>query len=479
MTFSAKISFQKSYDLLTLFSLSVAIYGFLQFHYVTHTPPDMNFPLLIVSLLLLLFPERPVFLLLFAGFGAAQYLSVLSVTSNHMMLAFLLWVYVIVAALFCFVRERSINIEPERFYKIFAPPGRLLLLTMYFFGVFHKLNFGFLNPDVSCASMVVDSLIFVPHGHVLPHFVYLMASYGTLAGEALIALMLIFPRTRYYAVVAGILFHMLISFSAFRYYVPFTMISIAMHVLFLDAAILQRLRAGVLGKFTMIGSSVIGRLVLAAPVLLAFMLFHFVFDYGALLQALLVWGVVGGVITLAVLVYDRPVVTMLAEKNYFISSLKILNLLPVLFFLSCFSPYFGFKTGQTINMFANLETEQGRSNHYIFRSPLPYLFDYQNDLVEILETDDPTLKNLEGRPLAITGYAFESTLLDNSGAYVKFRRHGAIQEIHGLTEEQKKAFHKPYLARKFMVFNVVNTSQPRQCLDIVDFDRLPGQPENR
>jgi hypothetical protein len=112
----------------------------------------------------------------------------------------------------------------------------------------------------------------------------------------------------------------------------------------------------------------------------------------------------------------------------------------------------------------------GKSNHYIIRT-LPYIFDYQNDLVTIIETDDPSLKPLEGEDLAIVGIYFERILLGNPKAYVKYRRGGAVHEIHGLTPEQLKSFRKPLLFTKFMVFNIVNTRDPRSCMDASDVTR--------
>ena len=46
-------------------------------------------------------------------------------------------------------------------------------------------------------------------------------------------------------------------------------------------------------------------------------------------------------------------------------------------------------------MFSNLHTEGGQTNHLLFSSP-PYLFDYQQDVVQIIATSSPA-----PRPVAL------------------------------------------------------------------------------
>src|SRR5690606_24843436 len=61
-----------------------------------------------------------------------------------------------------------------------------------------------------------------------------------------------------------------------------------------------------------------------------------------------------------------------------------LNVVGIVFFVSCALPYLGLKTAQTVNMFSNLRLEGGVNNHLIMRA-LPMPFGYLDDLVEITE----------------------------------------------------------------------------------------------
>ena len=69
-------------------------------------------------------------------------------------------------------------------------------------------------------------------------------------------------------------------------------------------------------------------------------------------------------------------------------------LVPLLVVANGLTPYLEVKTGYGWNMYANLRTVDGDSNHFVDpRAPLP-LTDEQADLVRIISTDDPGLAAL-------------------------------------------------------------------------------------
>ena len=65
-------------------------------------------------------------------------------------------------------------------------------------------------------------------------------------------------------------------------------------------------------------------------------------------------------------------------------------LVPLLVVANGLTPYLELKTAYGWNMYANLRTVDGDSNHFVVRSTLP-LTDEQADLVRIISTDDPGL----------------------------------------------------------------------------------------
>ena len=65
--------------------------------------------------------------------------------------------------------------------------------------------------------------------------------------------------------------------------------------------------------------------------------------------------------------------------------------LPALLVFDGINPYLGLKTDTAFAMYSNLRSEGGRTNHLIWRHPLD-LGNYQEDLVQIVESNDPPLK---------------------------------------------------------------------------------------
>ena len=83
---------------------------------------------------------------------------------------------------------------------------------------------------------------------------------------------------------------------------------------------------------------------------------------------------------------------------------------PLLVFANGLTPYLELKTGYGWNMYANLRTVDGESNHLVVRRTLP-LTDEQADLVRIIATDDPGLAAYEVRDYALTWQQFRIYLV--------------------------------------------------------------------
>jgi len=115
----------------------------------------------------------------------------------------------------------------------FTTAGQACLVVMYFFGVFHKINTDFLNPETSCATALWREMPWPLHliDHPIMHY---LAIYGTFVVEGVLVLMLFSRRFRHIAVVFGILFHLMLALSNYSMYISFTTLAIALHCLFLN-----------------------------------------------------------------------------------------------------------------------------------------------------------------------------------------------------------------------------------------------------
>lgn len=253
-----------------------------------------------------------------------------------------------------------------RIFDRFAPAGCAALLVMYFFGIFHKINTDFLDPATSCAT-TLWRLMPWPLSALQGPVIDYAAIYGTFAVEGAIVAALLSRRFRHWGIAAGIAFHLLLSLSTYAMYISFTTLSIALHSLFLTEEAAQKTLA----------SPTVGyvRSKLAQPI------------YKLGVMGLCLWLAVfafGGQYTLATLAALPLVLPFCwAVLRYGSASDRERGATPVigiivgaLFFANCAMPYFGLKTAQSVNMFANLRLEAGVSNHLIFnaeRRPFGYL----------------------------------------------------------------------------------------------------------
>ena len=305
----------------------------------------------------------------------------------------------------------------EKMYALYAPAGRWLLLVMYFWGIFHKINTDYLNVDYSCASFLVRSLDYmVPFGLAEMVWVHYLAIYGTFVIEGLALVLLLIPSQRYYGRIIGILFHLLIGFAYFRDYQGFSLISIALHSLFVPAGSVEKTSAlRIFGR--PLPWSAISVCVLIFSMLLAF-------TYNAFL-----WGVLSVVVILWTVFFTRASPKIYKQehfKRYFKPAVGAFLIIPLIYFLQCATPYVGLKTAQSLSMFSNLRTEGGMSNHYFFPKP-PYLFNYQRDLVRITKMGDQDMPPggridiLTGRPVGQVYYQFIHFLKENPGVYVEYQ----------------------------------------------------------
>jgi hypothetical protein len=150
------------------------------------------------------------------------------------------------------------------------------------------------------------------------------------------------------------------------------------------------------------------------------------------------------------------------------SPLAALNLLPVLFFLHCMSPYVGLGTGGVMAMFSGLRTEGGISNHYIIREPI-HLFPYQDTVVYFESATNPSFAKLaaEGQGVVMFDFQRHITYREQLALPLTVRVNDRIYPLE--TPQQLIEFMGEYfteqswLERKYMSFRVVDDPRPKKC----------------
>lgn len=375
------------------------------------------------------------------------------VFSNHTALKNFMVLGLLVAGIEAMVRGKDKNWILLRV----APYGGLLLIGLYFFGVFHKINSDFLNPGVSCAVALWQQM-------PLPEFLkvsgpfHLAGIYGTFIIETLIAACLLIRRLRLLGIAFGIGFHMLLATSSYEFYSTFSILTIALHTLFLHPHSHRTLieDPGFVAFRTWAGRWS-GQL--AIGVYCAFLVFV---AYVSLPTqfGVLCWAFVGPLIWI---VWkhgrqDHDLVDWAALRSIWVPALF------AVFLLNGFSPYLGMKTAQSFNMFANLRLEGGVSNHLVFpNAPEGYLA----DVVEIIDSRGvPWFGYIEREGLALVYYDFLNHM-ERAGDQVRvsYRRDGEVREDispSALSEEFDQVLH-PRWVRKWFHFVPVDLKEPKQC----------------
>lgn len=416
--------------------------------------------------------------------GFVATLATMPVTSNHTFMRIFLMAGMLFSFLYIYIKHKhALRVTPGDFYVVFAPYGKAMLVIMYFYGVFHKINTDFLNPDTSCAVTLWE-LYPLPFGLADAVWVHYIAIYAALIIEAAIIVMLFIPRTKYWGLLLGLGFHFVLGINGYRFFVAFSSMTFALHFLFLPAGFLTRVRQGGIGRSM---SSrrwaypvvVLGLLGVYAGVLgFGWMSFYY--------ATLSLFIVVSVAILVAVALYGQSGTVRRADTwRGLHSPSPVLYLLGIAFFINGAMPYLGLKTEQSLNMFSNLYTERGETNHLVITEPF-YLADFQNDVVRIMRTNEPYFADVRDEGLLIPWFEFRRMISQTPMEYRRFLMLEYMRdgEIHVITPEyvSQAGVVEPLSAwlEDWFHFRYITTIRPQVCgghklpegRDAIDKDRM-------
>jgi hypothetical protein len=452
--------FQAYYDM----PLATALPAFDYFTLLAVHKP-LEIAALLLSLLLIAAPRLYDIFFLLIAVTVIQFWLLFPVNSNHMFMEFVFMTAACLVFAASYAQLRAAGPAGWReAYRRIAPIGRWVLLIMYFFGIFHKINTDFLDPAASCAVTLWRLTPFMPQAIAESPFFHQAAIYGTFAAEGLAMALLMGPaRYRHWGIITGIFFHSFIGINQYVFYSPFTLLGIGLHSLFLTPTTAGRLCA--LGRILFRGRNWL-RWALAAAV---FAFFLYMFDrqtasYNSLriFQALLTAAFAGAILLVRRPVRPRDALTgaMLLRTQGVIAPLAV-----TLFFLNGWLPYVGLKTGQSLAMFSNLRTERGETNHLLMPDAWLSLFPFQQRVVKVLEAKHASfLEGVAAQGGSMTDYSFrawlaaypeaEVTFIDADGKKVHLARAGDAPEW------QRP---EPHFLRKLMVFRILRDERPVAC----------------
>ena len=421
-----------------------------------------------VALLLVWRPRWTQLLGLLAAVMLTRYMIAMPVAGNNKMITAFMNAGILIIGVHALLRYQTIADIRDHMYEHMRVVARALLAVMYFYGIFHKINTDFLDPSVSCAVGLYTPLA-RPFGLEDNLFGRYLAIYVTFVIEAIAIVSLYWKR--YFAVgfILALVFHYVIPISAYSWYMDFSSLVFALYVLSIPAPASEALYRILLGAanplrvtFGRIGILVPGGAVLLFTVTVV-MLLHYAYPRGSFDMMvhsvwILIWAAVGGV---AMIVLAYVALQNLPCQNVSAPRRPLwVYLVPGMFFLSCLSPYVGLKTESSINMFSNLHTEGGQTNHLLFTKP-PYLFSYQNEVVKIVDSSEPYLVRQSRAGNYHILLDLKRRLRWNPEAWVTYVKDGET-----VTRAKAATFGDDMpnvLERKFLVFKLVDFSRPKVC----------------
>jgi hypothetical protein len=346
--------------------------------------------------------------------------------------------------------------------------GRGLLAVMYFYGIFHKINADFLDPRVSCA-VALYTPIMAPFGLGENIYGKYLAIASTFIVETITLVALYWRRWFAIGLFCGLVFHYVIPISAYSWYMDFSSLVLALYVLSIPPAVgksaycsymslpyTSRERFGVLGA----ALPFVAAFGFAVAVALAASNFYptETWRHGYRSVWILLWAVYGGA---AMLLLIRASLEHLPYHETDVRRQPLwVYAFPAVLFLSALSPYFGLKTESSIAMFSNLHTEGGTSNHLLFPRP-PYLFDYQAEVVEIVDARHEGLANdVRGEHMVM--FALKEHLRNDPANWVVYRRPDG-QLVRATAASFAPGEFANWAERTFLSFKRVDYDRPKVC----------------
>ncbi len=381
--------------------------------------------------------------------------------SNHWGFVAILNIGLLMSWLLLAATKRTGRVDPAELYRTFAPVGRWCVCILYFYVVFHKLNWGFLDPERSAAiTFYQHQASRIP---LLPDTAWAAHAsiYATLLIEAAIPILLCIRRTFVAGIVLGFAFHAMVGLSPLGRFWDFSSMVFACYLLFGPENMVQFWRDAwhrreELTLYRWYARSPARWQALAALAIAGgFVLFQFtrfghMANTGVHKPFLYYWP---PYVALYALVVFPPL--FLGTKRFHGPRLRLarplLAFAPALLFFIGANPYLGLKTEGTLVMFSNLLTENGRTNHILVPASAQ-IFNYQREVVEILDSSEPTLRHTRDAGRMLTLFELKVAALRHPDESVRFAYQGNEYSFDRMADHGGMLEPPSWLMRKYFGF---------------------------
>jgi hypothetical protein len=341
---------------------------------------------------------------------------------------------------------------------------RWLTIVVYFFAVLAKCNYDYLRADVSCASNFLQEALKLhdisPANNAAVPNAPSLVGYWSLFVEIFIALLLLPVRTRGFAILLGILFHICLAAHYTKYFANFSSAMFLLLGSWLSEEQSRRLEACSLsqrrGLFVLWALLLNGALVAGAVGVLDVQSWIIIRYVSWLIFSIFVLAVIAR--TLLAVPYNRADARLGAPHV----------LLVVIAIANGLSPYLGIKTRSGFSMYSNLRIEPQYSNH-LFMPVSPDLLGYLSDTVRVIEPANASLQSQsESLTQRLPYIMLCEYVAGMDGTRTKIRE-VVSYERNGQNHRLERggelpADCPPWIARKFLLFGPVGAGSERLCI---------------
>ncbi|MFT3948643.1 MAG: hypothetical protein QM763_16895 [Agriterribacter sp.] len=403
--------------------------------------------IIIIACFLYLFFQKYIYFIIALCAHVLNIFHSLPAVPNHMFFEWLVNLTLLVTIFYFLIKAKSYNINSieDKLWARFMPAGKIALFILYFYVVFHKLNSDFFNPEVSCGGIFFEDVIrnFGLHHITFMHDILLVDNLGlrttsiylTIIAEAVIPILLIFRKTRNAGILTGVLFHLVLPFQGHTGIYSFSAMLFTFYVFFWGEDTFVKFNT-FLSKYNKpITLYFIGSFI--ALIFIKKFAGWFLFNT----SSTLFWFIYS--VVYIVLFYSSTRNKIFSFPQQLITNYNIglLWMSPIIIFINGLSPYLGLKTEFSYSMFSNLRTEGGITNHYLV-PVTTQVFDYQKQIVTILETNNNDIKKADKyhqKDVHFVLFEFIRLLNKNKNDfYVKFSVGGKnyiVKKTNGVYEE--------------------------------------------
>ncbi len=430
----------------------------------------LEYAVLASSIALILNPRRLGLLLLLAVAMALQYGFRLPVASNNQTIAFFMNAAIVTVIGVAWLQHRGSAGVRDEVYERLRIVARFLLAIMYFYGIFHKINVDFLDPEASCAVA-----LYKPLTQTFGLADNIVGRYGSIAStfvvETITLVCLFWRRFFWVGLIVGLVFHYIIPISAYSWYMDFSSLVFALYTL----SVPREVSAAFQGR----AARVLRRVPLNSAARVAIVAFALLFVAAMVLATqlrgragdlvitdmmawhsswIVMWAVVGGA---AMVFLTWAAVDALPYRPQ--PGPRIpwwVYLFPATLFVTCLSPYLGLKTESSIAMFSNLHTEGGTTNHLVLSRSL-YVAEYQRHVATIEASSNPGMQDNADRHLGIVRFDLERWMQLHPRDWVTFTMDGVRYDR--ATAAAFPMSERNLLERKLLVFKPVDVARPKRC----------------